>query len=1529
MESQRVNRRRIVGALLAFLGTAQMLAGVVAPTPVGAADVGGGTLLKFEADGNHVVDTTGNIDWESVDPVIALDQLVESGGKLYDIGFQGSSSEMDPTKFTCQSNEDAITPEKSNLLRAYVYPDIDLDAGLLSLGFVRANGGTQGDTHVNFEFNRGDVSFTPVLSGACPYTGRSDGDLLFAFDFPGNSTDPAEISVFSWNSTPGPISTDKGTDGAWEELTLSNVAAFAVAKDNASTITDKVVDGNLQITERAFGEVVLDLVELDEQVRAQYGDDAAILTCPGFGSVSVRSRASGESFSSSLQDFIGPVAVDVSTCGSIKIKKVDDLGSPMAGIDFDLFDNAAGTGDPVDSCTSGSDGICTFSDVTPGEYWVYEDATTVPAGYTAATNPVKGPITVGFKQDVDLSGSPIENPRQTGYVEITKALAEMDPENGPDIPVTPDDITDLAGAKFLLYQDTVEADGEYDAGEEVTLWGSATLAECTVASGDDSCVIGPVGTGDYRITETVVPAETTKGPDVTVTVTAAHTTQAPAQATYTNYLSPLQISLDKSGPDTAVLGDTFTYTFKVTTDGPPLTGIKVEEVDDADWDDRCNVVEKPMSDPAKTGGDQDDWLEDGETWTYTCDHLVVASDPDPLPNKAKATGTDRFGRTVSAEDTHNVDILYPDVTVSKVAVDDSITAGDTIAFDITVKNDGDGTARSVTLLDTLPAGVSWTENSTLCSITDGVLSCNFGDLAAGASTATVRVSGTVDTGECGTVTNTAVVSATNELTADTANNSSTDDVEVSCPDVEITKTGNGTINAGDDAVFTITVKNNDLTGTATDVTVTDTLPAGIDWSEDSADCSITAGVLSCDFGDVAAGATETVTLTGTTDPADCGTIPNTATVSSSNEAPGLGENNTDDDTITVNCPDITIDKTPDDGVVNAGDEASFTIVVGNDGPGTAYDVTVTDDLPGDIDWALDPAVTGCSITDGTLDCDLGDLADGDSVTITVTGTTDAADCATLDNTAFADASNDDEVSDDGDITVQCPDIDITKVADDESVSAGSDVGFTITVTNDGPGTAYDVTVEDELPEGLDWVVDPEVDGCAITEGVLECDLGDLEDGDEVEIHISASTDEDDCGTYDNLATADASNDDAVDDQDSVAVLCPGLNIGKSADDVLVDAGDEVGYSIVVSNVDDGVPPAEGTATDVTVTDELPEGLDWSLDPAVDGCAITEGVLECDLGDMEPGDSVTIHVVATTDIADCGTLPNVAVADSTNGPADDDDASIDVLCPLDIEVDKSGPSVAHVGDEITYTFEVTNTGEADLVDVELSDPLCDDDSLAVTDDGDGDSVLAVDEVWTYTCTHVVTAAEPDPLPNTATVVGEDDRGRTTDDTDDHVVDIIHPSIQIVKTVDNSGPNPGDTITFSYEVTNTGDTTLFDIEVTDDQLGLIGTIAELAAGEVAVLTKDDEVQADQALVNVGTASGTDVLGEEVTDTDDEIISIVIPSVTPRPRPTEVLPSVVRRLPTTGGAIGALLLIAGISLMSGASLSRLGRRLRRREG
>ena len=217
-------------------------------------------------------------------------------------------------------------------------------------------------------------------------------------------------------------------------------------------------------------------------------------------------------------------------------------------------------------------------------------------------------------------------------------------------------------------------------------------------------------------------------------------------------------------------------------------------------------------------------------------------------------------------------------------------------------------------------------------------------------------------------------------------------------------------------------------------------------------------------------------------------------------------------------------------------------------------------------------------------------------------------------------------------------------------------------------------------------------------------------------------------------------------------------------------------------------------------------------------------------------------------------------------------SVSARADIGIHIVKGGPKLAHVGDTITYTFTVSLTTPEPLGSITLTDPVCNTAPAYVSGD-DGDAILEPGETWTYTCDHVATAKDPDPLPNTATVTGTSQDGRTATDSDDHVVDLIHPAIKIVKTVAPTSGSAGETVTYRYVVTNTGDTTLYKVRVTDDVLGTIGTVAKLEPGHSVTFTKDSVLPKGAAsLKNVGTATGSDALGLSVSAKDDAVVTIV---------------------------------------------------------
>ncbi|MFL5790698.1 MAG: hypothetical protein ACJ76A_04275, partial [Actinomycetota bacterium] len=753
------------------------------------------------------------------------------------------------------------------------------------------------------------------------------------------------------------------------------------------------------------------------------------------------------------------------------------------------------------------------------------------------------------------------------------------------------------------------------------------------------------------------------------------------------------------------------------------------------------------------------------------------------------------------------------------------------------------------------------------------------------------------------------------------------------PNVSVTKVADdATISAGQNAGFTITATN-DGPGTASNVTVHDPLPGGVAWQEspDNPDCTIASGVLNCSFGDLVEGASASVHIVGPTDQADCGTLTNTATVSAGNEDPNFGSDDSATATITVECPDLAIMKVADKDSVSAGDQVGYTLTVTNNGPGKAFDVALTDTLPANpgLSWSVESTTGGwtCGIAAGELTCGGSgfNLASGASASVHITSTTTSATCGTISNTGIADASNDNQVSTGiVQITVKCAALVISKVADDAVVNAGDTIGYTITVTNNGAGTATNVVVTDTLPTnaGLGWTIDGGTGAaeCAIAQGVLTCSFGDMLPGASKTVHISSPTTSATCGKVVNSASATTGNDGSPSTGNvTITVNCPAISVTKVADDTTVDAADQVGFLITVANA------GPGTAKDVHLDDPLPTnaGLDWSIDGGSGQqlCTITNGDLACDFGNMAGGTSYTVHITSDTDAITCGQIDNTATVTISNGDGDQAGASITVNCPdLGIDIQKTGPGFAHVGDSITYHFAVQLTTPETLFNVIVTDQNCNEGAPVYVSGDDGDNALEQGEVWQYECTHVVLDTDADPLPNTATVMGTADDGRSTTDESSWSVDLIHPAIQIVKTVNPISGNPGDTVTYTYVVTNTGDTTLYNISVDDDVIGHIGDIDQLAAGDSATLTKDYVLPAGElGVTNVGTATGTDVLGKTVKDHDDANVTIVEAAHNPPPNPPT------KPTAFTGSDAARLGLITLVLLGLGALALMIGRRRR----
>jgi plastocyanin len=275
------------------------------------------------------------------------------------------------------------------------------------------------------------------------------------------------------------------------------------------------------------------------------------------------------------------------------------------------------------------------------------------------------------------------------------------------------------------------------------------------------------------------------------------------------------------------------------------------------------------------------------------------------------------------------------------------------------------------------------------------------------------------------------------------------------------------------------------------------------------------------------------------------------------------------------------------------------------------------------------------------------------------------------------------------------------------------------------------------------------------------------------------------------------------------------------------------------------------------------------------------------------------------------VPGIDIKKFTNGR--------DADGPNDPDVPQIAP-----GATVTWTYRVTNTGQIsytrDSVVVTDNQPGV---TPVLVDDSDGDNFLAPGEVWIYRATApaqnllratagttVVPGCAPNSSSQTRTTyqnVGTVVVGELTDFDPSHYCNPPTPGIAIKKLTngnDANDPNgrdvpaiqPGDTVTWTYLVTNTGNIafTQAQIIVTDDQAGVIpvlvptsdngdrvlspgetwryqatGTAVNLSAINLTVNTVDgcapnstDTPQ--KAYVNIGTVIVT-VLNSTISDSD----------------------------------------------------------------
>jgi uncharacterized repeat protein (TIGR01451 family) len=589
------------------------------------------------------------------------------------------------------------------------------------------------------------------------------------------------------------------------------------------------------------------------------------------------------------------------------------------------------------------------------------------------------------------------------------------------------------------------------------------------------------------------------------------------------------------------------------------------------------------------------------------------------------------------------------VAVAKTTSTPLVNAGEAVAYTVVVSNSGTVPANGVTLADSLPGGVTWSISGNAGPFVLGgspgsqTLTLAVGtNLAVGGSLSVTLVGTAGSSASPLTVTlqNTATVAVPGET--DTSDNSSRADITVRSPDVTAQKVADASsVPDGSQVGFTVTVSNAGP-GLATGVTLNDPLPPlgnGNLWTLAPGTPANTpfrltgpAGsqVLSLAAGTtLAAGAQLQVRVVGTATTAQL-SLPNTATVGAGNENSGATGNNQASATVTVTVrpPDVTVTKTADASTVIAGDQVGFTVTVLNVGPNPATGVTLNDPLPalgGGNLYSIDPASPNASafVLTGPAGSQVlslqpnTTLAAGGQLRVRLTGVsvgTPSPYTQTLTNRATVGATNDGDPSNNqatATVTVQSPDVTVTKTASPATVTAGGPVAFTLTVRNIGLALARAVALSDQLPAlggGNLYGIDPAspnagafvLSGPAGSQVLSLRPATDLAAGGSLTVRLvgtSVSSASPFTQSLPNSATVSAANEGDTSNNQSqatVTVVSPDVTAQKQADAGTVSAGQQVGFTVTLSNA------GPGDAVGLTLSDPLPAlggGNVWSIDPA--------------------------------------------------------------------------------------------------------------------------------------------------------------------------------------------------------------------------------------------------------------------------------------------------------------------------------------------
>ncbi|KAA5543790.1 DUF11 domain-containing protein [Roseiconus nitratireducens] len=878
-----------------------------------------------------------------------------------------------------------------------------------------------------------------------------------------------------------------------------------------------------------------------------------------------------------------------------------DAGEPgIEGVVVDLYAEPEGGGaidpsnqTPIQSTTSDADGNYRFDELAPGDYVVV-----IPQSEFAETEPLFGFVT-------STGNDPVPDPN--------------------------DDVVGDDNGEF------VEGVGLVTGVVELTVGGESVDDGDTDSNTNLTVGFGVVPTIDLQVTKTLdeTASDLQEGGTAFFDITFQNGGPADATNVVLTDVLPAGLTLDPTNSDFG--------SFTPTIDGQNVS---------------INVGS----------------LASGATGSIRIAADIATGQTADLTNTVSIDGDEVDVDPDNNTDDAVLDLVNTDLEITKSDnTDGPVVAGEQFTYTIKVSNVGPDDATGVIATDNLPDDVTFV-NATFVTgsgtVTEdptgsGDLTIEIGDLAANGEV-TVDIVVLVNSDAADMLTNQASVTST----PNNDNNPSNDTVQEMTDvernvDVEITKTTTDTATAGGQLTYTIDVSNAGPSD-ARDVEVTDTLAAAltfVSFDAGTTDVTIdqTGQDLTFDVGTLASGETKTFTITVDLASSATGTLSNTVDVTTTDNDT---DNTNDSDTLDLavgTATDLVLTKEVDAATAVPGEDTltyTFTISHDTDSASDSGEVTFTDALPAGVTGvtidAPEATSSGFDTDMQTVTIVFDPIPIGQTRTFTVTASVNEDATGTIENTGSitVDGGDMDTANNSATATTDAtPEFDVTidKTVDDSTPDPGSNVTYTIDLTNDGPSTATGVILTDDVPTGLTFVSGT-LDGQSATLSGSTVTFPEitLEDGETLTATLVFTVGIDADGTITNTAsvTADDGETDTENNSDQAAITASpiaDLTVTKTVDETAAQIGETLTYTITVTN--DGV----STAIDSEAVDTLPADFNFvsGTGPNDEALTVSNGTITVDGGDLAPGESFTFTVSGTIDTDATGTLTNnVAVTTAT-------------------------------------------------------------------------------------------------------------------------------------------------------------------------------------------------------------------------------------------------------------------------------------------